>query len=538
MTTWLDLTSTTRVASNLEARLDARWFNVKSPAYGAVGNGVTSDTTAIGNALTAAALVGGIVWIPPGTYIADVTVPDGVTVWGAGPQSTWIKGTLTSIGSHTVFRNLKIGITGNRSAFAGNATDILFANCWLFGGSVGGNIYMSDSTFTNIRFVDCEISGNTSGGNGVSIIDKGTVAKHTEDITFTRCWFHGNDRFNFECIQRNDVGFPVVTGYRNVSLYECILDGTGGGGNVSYDSGILADSSVRSSGYSTVRGCKITGGGAYGIELAGPTDMLIQGNEISGTTLDLLSMSQYGTATSEKHIARIIGNKFVGTTNVVLAGEGVSFTGNDVKTSGSLRLAGCHYSAITGNTIETTGTTAISIENSPNNAFTGNTVRGGSSQSFLFLYAGSSDNLVVGNQIENLATEFDVRDGTTQYIGKNVFLRFGVYTVTDLAQQVEYVAYSASMTIDRASIVHEIEITNATAMTINAPPSRKLGHMITFDILNSAGVAHGTVTMDNVYLLAGGGHTLPATAAGKHFAISFYYDGANWVETSRAVAVG
>src|SRR6478735_5869624 len=44
-------------------------FNVKSPAYGAVGDGVVNDQTAIQAALAAAvAAGGGIVYFPPGTY--------------------------------------------------------------------------------------------------------------------------------------------------------------------------------------------------------------------------------------------------------------------------------------------------------------------------------------------------------------------------------------------------------------------------------------------------------------------------------------
>lgn len=52
--------------------------------YGAAGNGTTDDTAAIQAALTAAPL-GGIVYLPPGTYAtsAPILIPPQVTLWGS-----------------------------------------------------------------------------------------------------------------------------------------------------------------------------------------------------------------------------------------------------------------------------------------------------------------------------------------------------------------------------------------------------------------------------------------------------------------------
>ncbi len=50
-------------------------FNVKSPAYGAVGDGVANDQTAIAAALAAAAAAGGgIVFFPKGTYLITTAI--------------------------------------------------------------------------------------------------------------------------------------------------------------------------------------------------------------------------------------------------------------------------------------------------------------------------------------------------------------------------------------------------------------------------------------------------------------------------------
>jgi hypothetical protein len=100
----------------LDARLDAleaggsggvmRVFNVKDPAYGAVGNGTANDYPAIQAAYNAAiAAGGGIVYLPPGTYYLNTSAtgiqmtvavgtgapPPQVPFKGAGKAATTIK---------------------------------------------------------------------------------------------------------------------------------------------------------------------------------------------------------------------------------------------------------------------------------------------------------------------------------------------------------------------------------------------------------------------------------------------------------------
>jgi hypothetical protein len=70
------------------------WFtlfvNVKDEAYGAEGNGITDDTTAIEAAITAAAVAGGTVFFPAGRYrITDtIDIPKNVSLLGAGSEIT------------------------------------------------------------------------------------------------------------------------------------------------------------------------------------------------------------------------------------------------------------------------------------------------------------------------------------------------------------------------------------------------------------------------------------------------------------------
>ena len=67
-------------------------FNVK--AYGATGDGVTDDTSAIADAAAAVtAAGGGILWFPSGTYLVSsgTALSSGTLALGAGRSNTTIK---------------------------------------------------------------------------------------------------------------------------------------------------------------------------------------------------------------------------------------------------------------------------------------------------------------------------------------------------------------------------------------------------------------------------------------------------------------
>jgi len=92
------------------------------------------------------------------------------------------------------------------------------------------------------------------------------------------------------------------------------------------------------------------------------------------------------------------------------------------------------------------------------------------------------------------------------------------------------VTYSASMTLNAAlGDTHSITATNATAFTINAPSNPTIGQLLTVRIRNTSGGALGVATWNAVFKLAA--WTQPATATSR--AITFLYDGTNWVETAR-----
>lgn len=90
----LDVSDTTMAASGTDKAISAKELAIyggvhNAKAYGATGDGTTDDTTAVQNAINAAAAVGGsgVCYIPPGTYICSaLTIPPGITLQGASGQ--------------------------------------------------------------------------------------------------------------------------------------------------------------------------------------------------------------------------------------------------------------------------------------------------------------------------------------------------------------------------------------------------------------------------------------------------------------------
>jgi hypothetical protein len=101
------------VATNLSsafASVSGIFVNVKDPAYGAVGDGVTDDSTAINNAILAAA--GGIVFFPVGTYSVNALnlTTASFHLLGAGAGVSKISGNTLTGDIATITDNTASGI--------------------------------------------------------------------------------------------------------------------------------------------------------------------------------------------------------------------------------------------------------------------------------------------------------------------------------------------------------------------------------------------------------------------------------------------
>lgn len=174
----VDVDGTATDLSTAIANSTGVFYNVKSPTYGAVGDGTTNDTTAIQAAIDAANTAGGgIVFFPEGTYktTAVLTLPPTVSLLGAGPQVTQIRvadgtancinttsapGTIT--GAQTI-QGLRLGASETNTGAAIDfavAMDCQVINCFLgdatFSTATTGLVGCSAAcriTYKNCKFV-------------------------------------------------------------------------------------------------------------------------------------------------------------------------------------------------------------------------------------------------------------------------------------------------------------------------------------------------------------------------------------------------
>lgn len=152
------------------AGLSGMFTNVKDPAYGAVGDGVTDDTTAIGAANTAAN--GGIVFFPPGTY--KIT-----TLSLSGANINWLgSGAAASIISGTTSTSL-LALTNNTSTAWKNFTGLSFTTS----GSYSRLIALEESQ--NVSFNRCVFDASQCSTDAIEMASAAGLSKYL----FTDCDF-------------------------------------------------------------------------------------------------------------------------------------------------------------------------------------------------------------------------------------------------------------------------------------------------------------------------------------------------------------
>jgi hypothetical protein len=199
---WADFTETAEV---IEDPSNAVWFNVKS--YGATGDGVTDDTTAIQAAITAAGAgnLGGTVFFPRGTFlVTGLTFPPRVNFRGVGAGTSSGQGSTIKLangsnqhvfrssqaGTHhwTEFRDLLIDGNGiNQTAASdgiyfertGEGTRISHADirgCYRHGVHV-------ELGCVPLFFYDVHVIGNGKGGAGSGIKIRRAAGNSVNAIT-------------------------------------------------------------------------------------------------------------------------------------------------------------------------------------------------------------------------------------------------------------------------------------------------------------------------------------------------------------------
>ena len=250
------------VATNISAAALAAYgvfFNVKGSAYGAVGDGSTNDYTAIAAAITAAAVAGGIVYFPPGTYDIGtaLTVPANVSLMGAGPNASIIEttGAATNVlvlsGSPTytaqsvsgLTLKCKIANTGLIISFTGSSRAVV-RDCYLGGANstaANGLVDVGSSSGKYIRFDNCVMV--TGGAASKMVISN--LTNRTGRVEMVGCRFVTPASLTHSA--------PTTMGLLEGSCFfvrDCLFD------NSASSAGAYACIYAGATAYGSVRGCE------------------------------------------------------------------------------------------------------------------------------------------------------------------------------------------------------------------------------------------------------------------------------------------
>ena len=285
------------------------WVNAAS--YGAVGNGVANDTTALNNAIVAANAINGTVFLPDGTYLISGTLgPIKCNIIGPGAkiqasaasvgmmlyntfgfwylQLKGIDGAGTA-GSPGTSTGINIGFGGAANAFIGAVTaDIeTIENC-------GVGIYLAG------QYSPCHVGGNTfrigqidQCGTGILLVGGG-VGLPCESNRFTVDYM-----FGFTSTAISLVGGGIFNNIFDIISMTCGPQGSNG--NASNLSIINVDSSSIVNKF-TIRGWDsgITPGTSYTVNSAG-TDNLFQipsMTNVNSTGADIFDTLTFGAGAS------------------------------------------------------------------------------------------------------------------------------------------------------------------------------------------------------------------------------------------------
>lgn len=384
-------TAAARGALGASARLE---YNVVD--YGAAGDGVTNDGTAIGSAVAAAkAAGGGVVFFPQGTYLVSAAiVVDGanITLQGAGRSATIIK----TVGNHQIIRGVSVaglqvrdlqvlgdadsGKTSQRGIEWTGVSDGLIHNVWAKNLGYDGILLLSgcvNCTVSNCRVTGCKDDGINIGGDPVAESSGNNVVGNVvSDCASTG--IHISDRSRYSSVVGN-----TISGCNNgIDTYNA--GAYGGYGNNSIVGNTIRNSTtigiyIFNSSRNTVSGnnidgatngiylvtashCSVTGNVVTNCSNVGirpnsiSTDIVVTGNKLDGATTGII-MESARSVCSENSIRGVVDSlKLTATaTQGIIANNLITNgTGNDIE----IQAANC---SVTGNRIESVGTRGIKV---------------------------------------------------------------------------------------------------------------------------------------------------------------------------------
>lgn len=305
--------------------------------YGAVGDGVTNDTTALNNALTAAS--GKTLILSPGTYkiTSTLTVPASTVVMGYGAILSCTTAQFTGLTLGSAVKVLGLTMIGPASATY-NASAIAMS-------CSGTNNSPAAPTFVTGPIIrDCNISNFGNYGIYLAYVNYGTISNNIiEGIGYAAV---GGVSCNDTQVINNQIG-TIGPGPANGDAYGIFIDRLNG----------TSETADPKSYRINISGNKVTnvvatgGVNGQGIDTHGGDDFTINGNRISGCQVGIAVVGSNISSTPSlgAHRVSITGNTINGLSvnyGIVVSGaisgstvnqytEQISIVGNDITNHGA-----------------------------------------------------------------------------------------------------------------------------------------------------------------------------------------------------------
>lgn len=296
-------------------------------AYGAIGDGVADDTSAIQAAIDAAhSAGGGVVYVPAGTYrvTAQLEVYSNITILGTVGGSKLLADAVYTSGSDGMIHNAS-GLGDGNSILDWN---IRIQGITLDGGG-DGNVLTGFwfESLGNSVISQCEVTRVGRTGSGMGAVYAGT------GVNFVDCYFHDNT-----------AGSAMwVTNFKgnNSAISNCYIDATGMAHGIrsdDYTDGIL------------VTGNYVTGAD-YGIRLDQAYQTRVTDNNVDGCGISGIVMSDADRTVVAGNIVNGTGQSGPGinissSSYVTIAGN----TSTNAAASSGIFMSQLSHSTCTGNT--------------------------------------------------------------------------------------------------------------------------------------------------------------------------------------------
>lgn len=521
------------------------WENVK--AWGALGDGSTDDYQAIQNCIDYVKTYGGSVYFPPGIYCISQklrigsfgVVTEGVVLQGSGGTSktsatghgsTWLKYTGTSDTGPIVDWYSSFGGEINNIGFDGNnlVTDLLQISHISGQTNQGLDKSVRSCSFINARRYSVLIGDDT------------TAAKtgQVEGVNFYNCWF-----------RQSTLGAHTVAHVRHVStnalannMYGCRF-----AGDLTYPTHHVSVVSGQMSFF----GCEGAGGCGTSDFLLGsiagqePGNIYVYGYESQGVALLRTDYSNTSAAAIRATVLSGVysGDSEGGTEAAIIWGTGMTAVTDwgplvieggrfkeDIVLDGPLAkvfATGVAFTDVSGAFDAING--AVLAEQLDARWYTG--AAGSNSPHF---FSQSPGALKTGSSSTGSVPAATLYDPGAMWFDESL----GKLIVSDGADWLAPAAWdkfesmAGTTYIDAGRSDHFLTIFTTSPQAMQAPVNAVVGKAISLDIYNGTGGAL-TTTWNAVFKLAGA-WVDPANT--KRRTITFYYDGTNWVELSRAAA--